>query len=159
MIKTVMWINCCALFQKWCFKEQYVLFLVLEGCYKSVSLCRLVCKNLVKTGKRLNILVDICFKGRTGEAECLGSSAELGEHVWYWGDTDEGLWESRSIQWASESLPASVWHLCQFGEVQGKTVQADPWHVSHSGMPVNCKCWLCKLPAIRCWACPVLNWS
>lgn len=48
-----------------------------------MSLYRVVCKNLVKTGEMLNILVHICFKGRTGEAECLGSSAELGEHVWY----------------------------------------------------------------------------
>lgn len=56
---------------------------VLEAGYKSVSLCRVLCKKLMKTGKGLNILVHICFKGRTGEAECLGSSAELGEHVWY----------------------------------------------------------------------------
>lgn len=98
----------------------------------------------------LGILVHICFKGRTGEVECLGSSAELGEHVWYWGVTDEGLWESRSIQRTSESLPASVWHLCQFWEVQGKTAQAGPGHVSRSVVPVNYQCWLYKLPAVRC---------
>lgn len=55
---------------------------VLEAGYKLVSLCGVVFKKLIETGKRLNILVYMCFKGRTGEAECLGSSAELGEHVW-----------------------------------------------------------------------------
>lgn len=53
--------------------------------------CRVICKKLVKTDKRLNILVPICLKGRTGEAECLGGSAELGEYVWYRGDTDESF--------------------------------------------------------------------
>lgn len=56
---------------------------VLETGYKPVSLCRVVCKKLMKAGKRLNILVHMCFKGRTGETECLGSPTELGEHVWY----------------------------------------------------------------------------